>query len=92
MGEIDYSLLTDGLEAEREQGITIDVAYRHMNLPNGRRVVIADSPGHEQYTRNMAVAASNGDVALLLVDAARGVPRADPPAPHHLRAHGRARP
>jgi bifunctional enzyme CysN/CysC len=73
VGEIDYSLLTDGLEAEREQGITIDVAYRHMNLPNGRRVLIADSPGHEQYTRNMAVAASNGDVAILMVDAARGV-------------------
>ncbi|MDO8731644.1 MAG: adenylyl-sulfate kinase [Actinomycetota bacterium] len=73
LGEIDYSLLTDGLEAEREQGITIDVAYRHMNLPNGRRVLIADAPGHEQYTRNMAVAASNGDVAVLLVDAARGV-------------------
>ncbi len=72
-GESDYSLLTDGLEAEREQGITIDVAYRHMNLPNGRRVLIADSPGHEQYTRNMAVAASNGDVAVLMVDAARGV-------------------
>ena len=73
LGEIDYSLLTDGLEAEREQGITIDVAYRHMNLPNGRRVLIADSPGHEQYTRNMAVAASNGDVSVLMVDAARGV-------------------
>jgi len=73
VGEIDYSLLTDGLEAEREQGITIDVAYRHMNLPNGRRVLIADAPGHEQYTRNMAVAASNGDVAILLVDADRGV-------------------
>ena len=73
VGDIDYSLLTDGLEAEREQGITIDVAYRHMNLPNGRRVLIADAPGHEQYTRNMAVAASNGDVAILLVDAARGV-------------------
>ena len=73
VGEIDFSLLTDGLEAEREQGITIDVAYRHMNLPNGRRVLVADSPGHEQYTRNMAVAASNGDVAILMVDAARGV-------------------
>ena len=73
VGEIDYSLLTDGLEAEREQGITIDVAYRHMNLPNGRRVLVADSPGHEQYTRNMAVAASNGDVAVLMVDAAPGV-------------------
>ena len=73
VGEIDYSLLLDGLEDERAQGITIDVAYRHMNLPNGRRVLIADSPGHEQYTRNMAVAASNGDVAILMVDAARGV-------------------
>jgi len=73
VGEIDYSLLTDGLEAEREQGITIDVAYRHMNLPNGRRVLVADSPGHEQYTRNMAVAASNGDVSILMIDAARGV-------------------
>ncbi len=73
VGEIDYSLLTDGLEAEREQGITIDVAYRHLNLPSGRRVLIADAPGHEQYTRNMAVAASNADVAVLLVDADRGV-------------------
>ncbi|MFY9330703.1 MAG: adenylyl-sulfate kinase [Candidatus Nanopelagicales bacterium] len=73
IGDIDYSLLTDGLEAEREQGITIDVAYRHMYLPNGRRVIIADAPGHEQYTRNMAVAASNAEVAVLLIDAARGV-------------------
>ena len=75
VGEIDFSLLTDGLEAEREQGITIDVAYRHLSLPDGRRVVIADAPGHEQYTRNMAVAASTADVALLLVDASRGVTR-----------------
>ncbi|MGV1005750.1 MAG: adenylyl-sulfate kinase [Candidatus Nanopelagicales bacterium] len=75
LGEIDFSLLTDGLEAEREQGITIDVAYRHLSLPDGRRVIIADAPGHEQYTRNMAVAASTADVALLLVDAARGVTR-----------------
>ncbi len=73
VGEVDFSLLTDGLEAEREQGITIDVAYRHMYLPNGRRVIIADAPGHEQYTRNMAVAASNAEVAVLLIDAARGV-------------------
>jgi bifunctional enzyme CysN/CysC len=73
VGEVDYSLLTDGLEAEREQGITIDVAYRHLYLPNGRRVIIADAPGHEQYTRNMAVAASNADVAVLLVDADRGI-------------------
>ena len=73
VGEIDYSLLTDGLEAEREQGITIDVAYRHLNLPSGRRVIIADAPGHEQYTRNMSVAASTADLAILLVDAARGL-------------------
>ncbi len=72
-GEVDYSMLTDGLEAEHEQGITIDVAYRHLYLPSGRRAVIADAPGHEQYTRNMAVAASTADIAILLVDAARGV-------------------
>ena len=72
-GEIDFSLLTDGLEAEREQGITIDVAYRSMTLLNGSRLIIADAPGHEQYTRNMAVAASRSDVALVLLDAARGV-------------------
>jgi bifunctional enzyme CysN/CysC len=72
-GEIDFSLLTDGLEAEREQGITIDVAYRSMNLLNGRRLIIADAPGHEQYTRNMAVAASRADMALVLVDATRGI-------------------
>ena len=72
-GEIDFSLLTDGLEAEREQGITIDVAFRSMNLLNGRRLIIADAPGHEQYTRNMAVAASRSDIALVLVDATRGI-------------------
>jgi bifunctional enzyme CysN/CysC len=72
-GEVDYSMLTDGLEAEHEQGITIDVAYRHLYLPSGRRAIIADAPGHEQYTRNMAVAASTADVAILLVDAARGI-------------------
>ena len=72
-GEIDFSLLTDGLEAEREQGITIDVAYRSMNLLNGRRLIIADAPGHEQYTRNMAVAASRSDIGLVLVDATRGI-------------------
>ena len=72
-GEVDFSLLTDGLEAEREQGITIDVAYRHLDLRNGVRAIIADAPGHEQYTRNMAVAASTADVGILLVDADRGV-------------------
>jgi bifunctional enzyme CysN/CysC len=72
-GEVDYSMLTDGLEAEHEQGITIDVAYRHLYLPSGRRAIIADAPGHEQYTRNLAVAASTADVAILLVDASRGI-------------------
>ena len=72
-GEIDFSLLTDGLEAEREQGITIDVAYRSMSLLDDRRLIIADAPGHEQYTRNMAVAASRADIALVLVDATRGI-------------------
>ena len=72
-GEIDFSLLTDGLEAEREQGITIDVAYRSMSLLDGKRLIISDAPGHEQYTRNMAVAASRADIALVLVDATKGV-------------------
>jgi bifunctional enzyme CysN/CysC len=72
-GEVDYSQLTDGLESEREQGITIDVAHRHVYLPSGRRAILADSPGHEQYTRNMAVAASEADLGLLLVDAGKGV-------------------
>ncbi len=72
-GDIDFSLLTDGLEAEHEQGITIDVAYRHLYLPSGRRVIIADAPGHEQYTRNMAVAASTADIAILLIDATKGI-------------------
>jgi bifunctional enzyme CysN/CysC len=72
-GEVDYSMLTDGLEAEHEQGITIDVAYRHLYLPSGRRAIIADAPGHEQYTRNMAVAASTADIAILLIDATRGI-------------------
>lgn len=72
-GEIDFSLLTDGLEAEREQGITIDVAYRSISLLNGKRLIIADAPGHEQYTRNMAVAASRADISLVLLDASRGI-------------------
>ena len=69
---IDFALLVDGLEAEREQGITIDVAYRFASTPQ-RRFIIADAPGHEQYTRNMATAASTADVAIVLVDAQRGV-------------------
>jgi len=72
-GEIDFSLLTDGLAAEREQGITIDVAYRSMSLLNGKRLIISDAPGHEEYTRNMAVAASRADIALVLVDAPKGI-------------------
>lgn len=71
-GEIDFSLVTDGLGAEREQGITIDVAYRYFSTSQ-RRFIIADSPGHEQYTRNMATAASNSDLAILLIDARQGV-------------------
>ncbi len=67
---LDLALLTDGLEAEREQGITIDVAYRYFATP-ARKFIIADAPGHEQYTRNMATGASTADVAILLIDAAR---------------------
>ncbi|WFU12354.1 sulfate adenylyltransferase subunit CysN (plasmid) [Rhizobium sp. CB3090] len=71
-GEIDFALLVDGLSAEREQGITIDVAYRYFSTPK-RKFILADCPGHEQYTRNMATAASTADVAVLLVDARKGV-------------------
>jgi sulfate adenylyltransferase subunit 1 len=71
-GAVDLSLLTDGLEAEREQGITIDVAYRYFATP-ARKFIIADTPGHEQYTRNMVTGASNVDLAILLVDARKGV-------------------
>ncbi len=70
--EIDYSLLLDGLKAEREQGITIDVAYRYFSTPN-RKFIIADTPGHEQYTRNMATGASTADCAVILIDARKGV-------------------
>src|SRR5262245_20144377 len=71
-GPIDFSLLTDGLRAEREQGITIDVAYRYLSTPR-RRFIIADTPGHEQYTRNMATGASTADAAVVLVDATKGL-------------------
>jgi len=71
-GKIDYSLLLDGLMAEREQGITIDVAYRYFSTEK-RSFIVADSPGHEEYTRNMAVGASFADLAVILVDASRGV-------------------
>jgi len=71
-GEIDFSLLTDGLRAEREQGITIDVAYRYFATPK-RKFILADTPGHEQYTRNMATGASTAHLAIILLDAARGI-------------------
>lgn len=71
-GAIDYSLLLDGLMAEREQGITIDVAYRYFTT-KGRSFIVADTPGHEEYTRNMAVGASFADLAIILVDASQGV-------------------
>ena len=71
-GAIDYSLLLDGLMAEREQGITIDVAYRYFTTDN-RSFIVADTPGHEEYTRNMAVGASFADLAVILVDASQGV-------------------
>src|SRR5271163_2243631 len=71
-GVIDFALLTDGLRAEREQGITIDVAYRYFATPK-RKFILADTPGHEQYTRNMATGASTAQLAVILVDARHGV-------------------
>jgi len=71
-GKIDLALLTDGLRAEREQGITIDVAYRYFSTPK-RKFIIADTPGHEQYTRNMATGASTADLTIILIDARNGV-------------------
>src|SRR5664279_2885717 len=70
-GQIDFALLTDGLRAEREQGITIDVAYRYFSTPR-RKFIIADTPGHEQYTRNMATGASTANLAIILIDATKG--------------------
>jgi sulfate adenylyltransferase subunit 1 len=72
MGAVDLSLLTDGLQAEREQGITIDVAYRYFATPK-RKFIIGDTPGHEQYTRNMVTAASTANLAIILVDARKGM-------------------
>src|SRR6202023_329265 len=69
---IDFAQLTDGLRAEREQGITIDVAYRYFSTTH-RKFIIADTPGHEQYTRNMATGASTADVAIILIDARKGI-------------------
>src|SRR5689334_24141554 len=71
-GDIDFALLVDGLSAEREQGITIDVAYRFF-AGEKRKFIVADTPGHEQYTRNMVTGASTADAAILLVDARKGV-------------------
>jgi bifunctional enzyme CysN/CysC len=71
-GDIDFALLVDGLEAEREQGITIDVAYRFFSTDR-RKFIVADTPGHEQYTRNMATGASNSELAVILVDARKGI-------------------
>ena len=104
-GPIDFSLFTDGLSAEREQGITIDVAYRYFATAR-RKFILADTPGHEQYTRNMATGASTADLAILLIDARNGVRDAVPAARanraaarhHRLRARdqqdgpGRLRP
>jgi len=72
MQNVDLSLLTDGLQAEREQGITIDVAYRYFATEE-RKFIIGDAPGHEQYTRNMVTAASTADLAIILIDARKGV-------------------
>src|ERR1700742_1382702 len=72
LGTLDLALLTDGLRAEREQGITIDVAYRYFSTAK-RKFIIADCPGHEQYTRNMATGASTCDLAIILIDARHGV-------------------
>jgi bifunctional enzyme CysN/CysC len=71
-GDIDFALLVDGLAAEREQGITIDVAYRFFSTEK-RKFIVADTPGHEQYTRNMATGASTADLAVILIDARKGV-------------------
>ncbi|MBL4667057.1 MAG: GTP-binding protein, partial [Sneathiella sp.] len=71
-GELDFALLLDGLQAEREQGITIDVAYRFF-ATDKRKFIVADTPGHEQYTRNMVTGASTADLAVILIDARKGI-------------------
>ena len=89
--DVDFALLVDGLEAEREQGITIDVAYRFFSTPK-RKFIVADTPGHEQYTRNMATGASTADLAIVLVDARQGRAGADAtPFDHRLAARHPAR-
>src|SRR5213075_188553 len=71
-GEVDYALLMDGLAAERKQGITIDVAYRYFSNDQ-RKFIVADTPGHEQYTRNMITGAATADLAVILIDARKGM-------------------
>ncbi len=71
-GNLDFALLVDGLTAERSQGITIDIAYRYFSIAN-RKFIVADAPGHEQYTRNMITGASHCDLAIVLLDASKGV-------------------
>ena len=83
---LDFALMVDGLQAEREQGITIDVAYRFF-ATSKRRFIVADTPGHEQYTRNMATGASTAQAAVLLIDARKGLPYPDQaPQSHRLDA------
>ena len=99
--QIDFALLVDGLSAEREQGITIDVAYRFFGSAR-RKFIVADTPGHEQYTRNMVTGASTADLAILLVDARKGVltqtrrrrraPLRSRAGPDHLHCPSRRRP
>jgi len=85
-GTMDLALITDGLRAEREQGITIDVAYRYFSTPK-RKFIIADTPGHEPYTRNMATGASTANLAIVLVDARKGIlPPIAPACLHRLFA------
>ena len=84
-GQINLANLTDGLRAEREQGITIDVAYRYFATPK-RKFIVADTPGHVQYTRNMVTGASTANLSIVLVDARAGRHRADAPAYLHRRA------
>ena len=90
-GYVNLALLTDGLRAEREQGITIDVAYRYFHTPR-RKFIIADTPGHPRYTRNMVTGASTADLAVILIDARKGVltqtRRPRPPTSSRRRSSG----
>src|SRR3546814_8657312 len=88
--EIDFALLVDGLAAEREQGITIDVAYRFF-ATDKRKFIVADTPGHEHYTRNMVTGASTADIAVILVDARKGVLAKTRRHSHHVNMNGTPR-